>query len=178
MLDPGRNYGLMSGRIHWLVTLRLVIPMSSSQASNVLWRMTGMLAFVSCWIFFKKFARCYFDKIPTGFLTWSPSIKGYKPVLNDESYLSWEPESLPCLNAIREGISKEGYINKLAILWSQESSKDGKDGNNTYTLDVRSDNPLFFKYLGMWSFKSSFYCWFKENLQPRCLATMVWMKFF
>ena len=106
----------------------------------------------------KKFTRCYLDKIHTGFLTWSPSIKGYRPVLNDESYLSWEPESLPCLNAIREGISKEGYINQLAILWSQESGKDGKDGNNTYTLDVRSDNPLFFKYLCMCSFKSSFYC--------------------
>jgi len=65
---------------------------------------------------------------------------------------------MPCLNAIREGISKEGYINKLATLWSQESSKEGKDGNNTYTLDVRSDNPLFFKYLCMWSFKSFFYC--------------------
>lgn len=106
----------------------------------------------------KTFARCYFDKIPTGFLTWSPSIKGYKPVLNDESYFSWEPESLPCLNVIREGIRKEGYINKLATLWSQESSKDGKDGNNTYMLDVRSDNPLFFKYLCTWSFISFFYC--------------------
>ena len=125
----------------------------------------------------RSFARCYLDKIPTGFLTWSPSIKGYKPVLNDESHLSWEPESLSCLNAIREGISKEGYINQLAILWSQESSKESKDGNNTYTLDVRLDNPLFFKYLCMWSLKSSFYCWFKENPQPRCLATKAWMKF-
>ena len=105
----------------------------------------------------KKSARCYLDKIDTGFLTWSPSIKGYKPVLDDESYFSWEPESLPCLNAIREGIRKEGYINKLTTLWSQESSKDGKDGNTTYVLEVRSDNSLFFKYLCMWSFKSSFY---------------------
>ncbi|KAF8807254.1 hypothetical protein BYT27DRAFT_7189352 [Phlegmacium glaucopus] len=84
---------------------------------------------------------CYLDKIPTGFLTWSQSIKGYKPVLNDETRLSWEPESLPCLEAIREGVSKEGYIDQLSSLWSQESSKVGN------TLDVRADNPLFFKYL-------------------------------
>lgn len=101
---------------------------------------------------------CYLDKIPTGFLTWSPSIKGYKPVLDDKGYFSWDPESLPCLNAVREGIKKEGYINKLATLWSQESSRDGKDGSTSYTLDVRSDNLLFFKYLCMWPFKSSFYC--------------------
>lgn len=113
--------------------------------------------FVSCRNSLKKFARCYLDKIPTGFLTWSPSIKGYKPVLDGEGYFSWDPESLPCLNAIREGIRKEGYTNKLTTLWSQESSKDGKDGTTTYILDVRSDNPLFFKYLCMWSFKSSFY---------------------
>ena len=106
----------------------------------------------------KKITRCYLDKIPTGFLTWSPAIKGYKPLLNDESYFSWEPESLPCLNAIKEGISKEGYINKLATLWSQESNKDGKDNNITFTLDLRSDNPLFFKYLCMWSLNPSFYC--------------------
>ena len=36
----------------------------------------------------KKIARCYLDKIPMGFLTWSPSIKGYKPVLDDEGYFS------------------------------------------------------------------------------------------
>ena len=106
----------------------------------------------------KHSPRFYLDKIPTGFLTWGPSIKGYKPLLDDEGYFSWEPESLPCLNAIREGIRKEGYINKLATLWSQESTKDGKDGNTTYTLDVRSDNPLFFKYLCMWSFEPFFYC--------------------
>lgn len=118
------------------------------------------------------FARCYLDRIPTGFLTWSPSIKGYMPVPNDESPLSWEPESLPCLDVIREGINEEGYIDQLAILWSQES---GKSSN---TLDVRSENPLFFKYLCMWSLKSSLYCLFKENPQPRCLVTKGWMKFF
>ena len=123
--------------------------------------MTGMLAFfyTSCGNYLKKtMSRCYLDKIPTGFLTWSPSIKGYKPVLDDEGHFSWESESLPCINAIRKGICKEGYINKLATLWSQESTKDGKDGSIGYTLDVRSDNSLFFKYLGMWPFKSSSYC--------------------
>jgi proteasome activator subunit 4 len=65
------------------------------------------------------------------------------PVLNDESSLSWEPESLPCLDVIREVINEEGYIDQLAILWSQES---GKSSN---TLGVRPENPLFFKYLCM-----------------------------
>lgn len=105
--------------------------------------------------------RCYLDDIPTGFLTWSQSIKGYKPVLNDESRLSWEPESLPCLEAIREGVRKERYIDQLSSLWSQESSKVGN------TLDVRADNPLFFKYLCTWSSKSSSYRLFKNTIHSQ-----------
>lgn len=103
----------------------------------------------------KALASCYFDKITTGFLTWSRTIKGYEPVLDDENSFLWEAESLPCLDVIREGISEEGYIDQLSSLWSQECSK----GN---TLDVRTDNSLFFKYLGMWLFKSSFYSLLKN----------------
>lgn len=86
--------------------------------------------------------RYYYDKINTGFLTWTKKIKGYLPVNNGDQPLSWEAESLPCLTAIQDAVTKEGYIKTLSTLWSQES---GKEGSN---LEFRSDNALFFKYLG------------------------------
>lgn len=126
--------------------LRLVIPISFSKVFNVLWCMMGALFFLLQFLQTKTHTsvRCYLDKIHTGFLTWSQSIKGYKPVLNDKSRLSWERQSLACLEVIKEGINKEGYIHQLSSLWSQESSKAGN------TLDLRPDNPLFFKYMCMW----------------------------
>ncbi|KAF8887975.1 hypothetical protein CPB84DRAFT_1684385 [Gymnopilus junonius] len=83
----------------------------------------------------------YYDKINTGFLTWTKKIKAYTPVDDGDQPLSWETESLPCLTAIQAVISKAGYIETLSTLWSEES---GKEGSN---LDFRSDNALFFKYI-------------------------------
>ncbi|KAH9487094.1 Proteasome activator complex subunit 4 [Psilocybe cubensis] len=83
----------------------------------------------------------YLDKINTGFLTWTPTVKGYKVVNDKDGDLSWEASSLAALNAIKEGVRKEGYIEQLSILWGQESSKEGG------SLDFRADNVLFFKYL-------------------------------
>lgn len=68
--------------------------------------------------------------------------------MNDgDNALSWEARSLDALAAIKEGVRKEGYIEQLSVLWGQESSKEGG------SLDFRSDNVLFFKFLGntnMW----------------------------
>ncbi|KAF8971500.1 armadillo-type protein [Flammula alnicola] len=83
----------------------------------------------------------YYDKIRTGFLTWTKYTKGYRPVSNGENPLIWEADSISCLNAIKESVTKEGYIQLLSTLWGQESGKTGS------TLDVRTDNVLFFKYL-------------------------------
>lgn len=84
----------------------------------------------------------YFDKIRTGFLTWSKTIKGYRPVADGESPIAWERGSIPCLNAIKQKIAKDDYIHQLSALWAQESGKGGT------SLDVRQDNVLFFKYIG------------------------------
>ncbi|KDR84826.1 hypothetical protein GALMADRAFT_233236 [Galerina marginata CBS 339.88] len=83
----------------------------------------------------------YFDKINTGFLTWTTKVKGYKPVKEGDGPPSWEADSIPCLNAVKEAVGKEGYIQQLSTLWGQESSKTGG------SLDLRPDNALFFKYL-------------------------------
>ena len=89
-----------------------------------------------------RFSSLYFDKIRTGFLTWSKTIKGYRPVSDGESPIVWEASSVPCLNAIKQTIIKEDYIHQLSALWAQESGKGGT------SLDVRQDNVLFFKYIG------------------------------
>ncbi|KAJ7456643.1 hypothetical protein FB451DRAFT_1276697 [Mycena latifolia] len=82
----------------------------------------------------------YVDKINTGFLLWSPSVKGYKPV-GDTSSVSWEAPSQPSLRAISELMLKDNYFQKLAALWSQES---GKSGGN---VDLRGDNVAYIKTL-------------------------------
>lgn len=83
----------------------------------------------------------YVDKINTGFLLWAPSVKGYKFV-GDTSALSWESPSQPSLRAISELMMKDGYFQKLATLWSQES---GRSGGN---VDLRGDNVAYIKTLG------------------------------
>jgi len=86
--------------------------------------------------------RLYHDKIQTGFLAWKKRVKGYKPVLDGENPLSWDVDSLPCLDVIKKAVQTSDYLQLLSTLWGQESSKAGG------ALDVRQDNVLFFKYLG------------------------------
>ncbi|KAJ6574754.1 hypothetical protein B0H19DRAFT_932973 [Mycena capillaripes] len=83
----------------------------------------------------------YVDKINTGFLLWSPSLKGYAPVMGDTSPVVWEEPSQPSLQALRERMLEDEYFQKLAALWSQES---GKSGGN---VDLRGDNVAFIKTL-------------------------------
>ncbi|KAJ6501707.1 hypothetical protein C8R47DRAFT_1108448 [Mycena vitilis] len=83
----------------------------------------------------------YVDKIDTGFLLWSPSVKGYAPVPANTPAVSWEEPSQPSLRALRESMQKDNYFQKLAGLWSQESGKSGG------SIDLRGDNVAFIKTL-------------------------------
>ncbi|KAJ6627278.1 hypothetical protein B0H10DRAFT_1780024 [Mycena sp. CBHHK59/15] len=83
----------------------------------------------------------YVDKINTGFLLWSTSVKGYESVKNDTCTVSWESPSQPSLQAISELILKDDYFGKLATLWGQESNKSS--GN----IEIRQDNVTYIKSL-------------------------------
>jgi proteasome activator subunit 4 len=83
----------------------------------------------------------YIDKIRTGFLAWTPSIKAYR-VVKHTSDVHWEADSQECLRVIAENVAGEDYFKKLSLLWSQESSKtSGK-------LELRSENISYIKSLG------------------------------
>ena len=83
----------------------------------------------------------FVDKIPTGFLTWTTSVKGYASVGEGPQALSWERDSLPALKAVRDVIS-EKYYSTLTSLWGQESNRESG------TTDVRDENITFVKSLG------------------------------
>ena len=83
----------------------------------------------------------YIDKIRTGFLTWTPSIKAYR-VVKDASDVLWEAESQECLRVIAESVTSKDYFKKLSLLWSQESSK------TSGRLELRSENTTYIKSLG------------------------------
>ncbi|KAJ7129977.1 hypothetical protein C8R43DRAFT_1025251 [Mycena crocata] len=82
----------------------------------------------------------YVDKINTGFLLWSSSVKGYAPVKGETSAVSWEAPSQPSLRALADLMLKDEYFSKLAALWSQESIKSGG-------VDLRGDNVAYIKTL-------------------------------
>lgn len=83
----------------------------------------------------------YIDKIRTGFLAWTPSIKAYS-IIKHPSDVVWEANSQECLRVIVENVTSNDYFKKLSLLWSQESSKtSGK-------LDLRSENMAYIKSLG------------------------------
>ncbi|KAF9015006.1 hypothetical protein BDQ17DRAFT_1418131 [Cyathus striatus] len=53
---------------------------------------------------------CYIDKIPTGFLTWSNSIKGYAAVETESMRLKWEAASKSSLEAIKTEVTEDNYV--------------------------------------------------------------------
>lgn len=81
------------------------------------------------------------DKVRTGFIAWTPTIKGYKAVLDDSVSFIWDKNSSGSLDVIREGIGLDTYFKDLLTLWGQESSRTG-------SLDLRSDHVAFIKRLG------------------------------
>ncbi|KZS93077.1 ARM repeat-containing protein [Sistotremastrum niveocremeum HHB9708] len=81
----------------------------------------------------------YVDKITSGFALWGKTVKGYVSPKDQDSSIIWETESLPALDAIRETLVSDGWLERLAVLWSQESNRT--QGN----IDPRSDNFTFIK---------------------------------
>jgi proteasome activator subunit 4 len=93
-----------------------------------------------------KMSATYVDKIPTGFLTWTSSLKSYSPVPQGRSPFSWESESQPCLDAITNTLGTE-YYSKLGMLWGQESNRNGgktqlRSENVTFIKTIGQENPL------------------------------------
>lgn len=88
------------------------------------------------------------DKVPTGFLAWTGTLKSYAPAAEDETPFTWEHDSIPCLEVVQVALGTEFY-SKLALLWGQESNK------NSGTIDLRTDNVAFMKTLSKLQFDSS-----------------------
>ncbi|KAF9056661.1 hypothetical protein BJ165DRAFT_1362353 [Panaeolus papilionaceus] len=82
----------------------------------------------------------YVDKLRTGFLSWTNTVKGYRQISDRDAPLSWNEASLASLSVIKQSVTDQTYITTLANLWSQESNKNG-------SLDIRLDNAHYFKYL-------------------------------
>lgn len=85
----------------------------------------------------------FIDKIPTGFLTWSDSVKAYLPAADMPSISTWESAAAPALESVHEFLVSKEYFKQLSALWGQESSVD------VPVLDVRTHNLDLIKSLIM-----------------------------
>ncbi|KAF7784715.1 hypothetical protein Agabi119p4_880 [Agaricus bisporus var. burnettii] len=83
----------------------------------------------------------YFDKVPTGFLVWSKTIKGCKPVVGNLPPFVWELESQPTLDILEASLLQPDFFKKIISLWSQET------GRGAGNLDVRTENIWLMKYM-------------------------------
>lgn len=82
------------------------------------------------------------DKFETGFLLWTPTVKGYQAVPAGPSAFIWEEPSRPILQAMSEVMNKDNFFTALALLWGQESMK------NSTTPELRAENVTFMKSIG------------------------------
>lgn len=89
-----------------------------------------------------KWVRYYVDKLPTGFIVWNDTVKGYLPPDKVASPFSWDPSCAPTLEVIKQSLDEESWLRTLASLWAQESN-----GAANATTDVRSDHLSFIKSL-------------------------------
>ncbi|KAI0728586.1 ARM repeat-containing protein [Fomitopsis betulina] len=83
----------------------------------------------------------YVDKIPTGFLLWPSTMKGYKAVPEGESALVWDPSSTDVLRAMVDALRESDFLPNLVSRWSQESSQ------NIASPELRVDNVTYMKSL-------------------------------
>lgn len=84
----------------------------------------------------------YVDKLNTGFLAWSDTIRACRPVGPGESPFVWESASQDLLRVVRDVATSPAYFAQLALLLAQESNK------NPTTLKLRSENVTLVKSLG------------------------------
>ncbi|KAH9853059.1 ARM repeat-containing protein [Lenzites betulinus] len=97
------------------------------------------------------------DKIETGFLVWTPTVKGYRAVPEGPSPFSWEEASIPVLRAMSEVMAQGNFFTVLALLWGQESMK------NSTTPELRAENVTFMKSIAKM---------FEHEQLPAVLATI------
>ena len=84
----------------------------------------------------------YVDKLETGFLTWTDTVKAYRKVGPGPSAFSWDAQSRPALDAIRSVMGRDNFFGQLITLLSQESAK------NPATLKLRPEIVAVVKSLG------------------------------
>ncbi|CAK5268900.1 unnamed protein product [Mycena citricolor] len=83
----------------------------------------------------------FVDKLESGFLLWTPTVRAYYAGEEQQQPVAWESESLDTLREIHALVTQDDYFGKLAALWSQESVK------NTGSLGMRPDNVSYIKTL-------------------------------
>ncbi|KAH9922007.1 ARM repeat-containing protein [Epithele typhae] len=79
------------------------------------------------------------DKFGTGFIVWTPTVKAYQAVPEGPSAFVWEEASRPILRAMSEVMDQDNFFTVLALLWGQESMKNGT------TPELRAENVTFMK---------------------------------
>lgn len=118
-------------RHEWRSPLSAELPIEPENFLNTLWQSPSSEGEVF-----------YVDKLDSGFLTWTPTIKAYRKVDAGSSALTWEEASQPLLEAMRGVISQDGFFDQLAALFAQESAK------NPTVLKIRAEHVVFVKSIG------------------------------
>lgn len=100
------------------------------------------------------------DKLNTGFIAWSPSVKGYRIATEDAPLSSaWEESSRPALSAIDAVLRDDAYFSSLISLWSQEAESKKAE------LDLRPDNVVYVKTLAK-TFEQAYLGQMIANIAP------------
>lgn len=79
----------------------------------------------------------FIDKVRTGFLAWTPTVKGYRRP-DDTFEFQWEDSSKEVLASIQASLGTEDYFKDLLFLWSQESNRSG-------SIELRGDHVGYIK---------------------------------
>ncbi|KAL4264291.1 BLM10 family protein [Pleurotus pulmonarius] len=83
------------------------------------------------------------DRVPTGFVSWAPTVKGYAIATGNSSPLLWSADCQPCLDATKAVIVEGKFFVNLATLWGQES------GRTSGITELRIENVMLIKALAI-----------------------------
>ncbi|KAF4605508.1 hypothetical protein EYR40_004292 [Pleurotus pulmonarius] len=83
------------------------------------------------------------DRVPTGFVSWAPAVKGYAIATGNSSPLLWSADCQPCLDATKAVIVEGKFFVNLATLWGQES------GRTSGITELRIENVMLIKALAI-----------------------------
>lgn len=85
-------------------------------------------------------SRVYVDKLRTGFLVWTGTVKGYL-LPDNQAHLVWEKASSGVLDVVDSGLRSTTYYQDILSLWGQES-------NGTGSINLRAEHLAYIKRLG------------------------------